>query len=93
MKSKPVRLTAQLLLQLRRRPLESRVRPAEQSGLNRPPLISLLLRLGAQLGVRVRAAAPAANAGITVEDIRAIKELAERLGADKVKELTEVLGR
>jgi hypothetical protein len=39
------------------------------------------------------AVAPAANSGITVEDIKAVKELAERLGADKVKELAEVLGR
>jgi hypothetical protein len=35
---------------------------------------------------------PAANSGITVEDIRAVKELADRLGADQVKVLAEVLG-
>jgi hypothetical protein len=38
-------------------------------------------------------AAPAPNSGITLEDIKAVKELADRLGADKVKELADVLAR
>jgi hypothetical protein len=40
-----------------------------------------------------RAAAPIANSGISLEDIRAVKELADRLGADKVQKLAEVLGK
>jgi hypothetical protein len=53
---------------------------------------------------RAKAAAPAApapaqqlaraaNGGISMEDIKAVKELADRLGTDRVKELAEVLAR
>jgi hypothetical protein len=39
-------------------------------------------------------AAPVARAaGITVDDIRAVKELAHRIGADKLRELAEVLAK
>jgi hypothetical protein len=34
-----------------------------------------------------------ANTDIAVQGIRAVKELADRLGADRLKELAEVLGR
>ena len=41
---------------------------------------------------QVPAAAPATmSGGITVEEIRAVKEVVDRLGAEKVRELTEVL--
>ncbi len=39
-----------------------------------------------------KAPAPKTESGISVEDVRAIKELADRIGADMVKELVEVLG-
>jgi hypothetical protein len=42
------------------------------------------------------ATAPAANSsagGITLEDIRAVKELADRIGAEKVQQLAQVLGK
>jgi hypothetical protein len=40
------------------------------------------------------APAPVSRAGgITVEDIRAVKELAKRIGADKVRQLAEVLAK
>ena len=34
-----------------------------------------------------------ANHGISLEDIRAVKELTDRIGADKVRELAEVLSK
>src|SRR5262249_23517446 len=34
-----------------------------------------------------------AQGGITLEDIRAVKDLAERIGADKVRQLVDVLYR
>ena len=36
--------------------------------------------------------AASTKGGITVEEIKAVKELAERLGADKLKQLAEILG-
>ncbi len=37
--------------------------------------------------------APAKGGGISLDDIRAVKELANRLGADKLSELAAVLAR
>lgn len=40
------------------------------------------------------AAAPVSHAGgITIDDIRAVRELAYRIGADKVRQLAEVLAK
>ncbi|SRR5579884_2924794 len=36
---------------------------------------------------------PAATAAITLDDVRAVKGLADRIGADKVKELARMLSR
>jgi hypothetical protein len=38
-----------------------------------------------------RATRAAAGSGITLEDVRAVKELTDRMGADKVRELAGVL--
>ena len=37
------------------------------------------------------AARTTAQGGISVEDVRAVKELADRIGSDKVRQLAEVL--
>jgi hypothetical protein len=54
---------------------------------------------GRKKGGRGKGGRPAATAskpmasGISLEDIRAVKQLADRIGADKVRELASVLGR
>ena len=51
---------------------------------------------GRKPGPKPAAAAPAVNAkagGISLDDIRAVKELADRMGAEKVKQLAQVLGK
>ena len=54
-------------------------------------------KAGKQGPVILRPAPPAASAGsaggITVDDIRAVKEVVARIGADQVRQLTEVLAR
>ncbi len=37
--------------------------------------------------------APATGASISIDDIKAVKELAEKLGADKLRQLAEVLAK
>jgi hypothetical protein len=39
-----------------------------------------------------RRAPAAAGGGISLEDIRAVKQVVEKIGADKVRQLAEVLG-
>ena len=45
-----------------------------------------------KLAARVTRAATT-ESGISLEDIKAVKELAERIGADRLKELAEVLSK
>jgi len=58
---------------------------------------SLILRKARRKKRKVtgEAKAPAAAraGGITMEDIQAVKELANRLGADKLRQLAEVLAK
>ena len=51
---------------------------------------------GRKPGPRPAAPAPVANAksgSISLDDIRAVKELADRIGAEKVQQLAQVLGK
>jgi hypothetical protein len=55
---------------------------------------SSLLRAGLgkkKPGPKPKMASAAAQGGFSVEDVRAVKELANRIGADKVRQLAEVL--
>jgi hypothetical protein len=42
---------------------------------------------------RAKVAAAATNASITMQDIEAVKSVVDRLGADKVRQLAEVLAK
>jgi hypothetical protein len=46
---------------------------------------------GSKTAVAHSSPRPNGSASITIEDIQAVKELAEKLGADKLRQLTEVL--
>ena len=56
---------------------------------------SAILRKGARkrrkLAGAAKAPAPAGSSGISLADIEAVKELADRLGAEKLQQLAEVL--
>ncbi len=39
------------------------------------------------------AATPSATGGITLEDVRAVKDVVDKIGADKVRQLADVLGK
>jgi hypothetical protein len=53
---------------------------------------STIKSAGRSAMIRKPGAAKAARDGISVDDIRAVKEVLDKLGADKVRELTAVLG-
>lgn len=51
-------------------------------------------KMATSMGAPQVAVAPVARAGgITIDDIRAVRELANRIGADKVRQLAEVLAK
>src|SRR5262245_2603303 len=59
----------------------------------KPIVAKQLARRGGRRGRKAGAAAPAALSGISLADIRAVKAVVDHVGADKVRQLAEVLGK
>ncbi|HMC63647.1 MAG TPA: hypothetical protein VKI65_01795 [Gemmataceae bacterium] len=86
------------------KPLQIRDFIRSHIGINMEPQLisnykSAISKKAAKQSALIRkTAAPASRptstgGGITVEDIKAVKEVVERIGADKVRQLTEVLAK